>query len=307
MAQNKITIIGSMNMDIVVEAPRFPLGGETITGNRISFIPGGKGANQAVAAARLGAVTTMIGAVGEDSFGETLLDYMEKDDVNVENVKLVKNESTGTASITLVPNENNIVVVPGANGQLLPEDIRQYENVIADSDIILLQLEIPLATIEEAVDIADRYHKTIILNPAPAQKLPKSVLNKIHYITPNESELETLTGLDRSQHSLDEMMDVLLDWGCRYVVTTLGSEGVAWKGKGEKLEKVPSHSVSVVDTTGAGDAFNAGLAYFLCTEHKIDEAIISANQVSALAVTKFGAQAGMPTLQEVQKFFGQQR
>ncbi|KRG09815.1 ribokinase [Lederbergia galactosidilytica] len=305
MTQRKITIIGSMNMDMVVEAPRFPNGGETIIGNKISFIPGGKGANQAVAVARLGAPTTMIGAVGEDAFGQTLMDSLKETGVDVHYIKQSQTVSTGTASITLVPDENTIVVVPGANHELKADDIEKLESVISESDIILLQLEIPLETVEAAVDVAFKHHKTLILNPAPAQELPTELLKKIDYITPNESELETLTQMNRSEYSLDEMMDELLDKGIRCVITTLalGADGVAWKQKDEQVRQISSHQVSVVDTTGAGDAFNGALAYFLSQGNSVEQAVSFANQVSALAVTKFGAQGGMPTLEAVKEYF----
>lgn len=302
MAKNRIVVVGSMNMDVVVKVSRFPVGGETILGDEIHFIPGGKGANQAVAAARLGADATMIGAVGTDGFGQTLVDSLTRNGVNTRYVLKTGGAATGTASITLAPDENQIVVVPGANAHMAKMEHAQLEEGIKAADIVLIQLEIPLETVELASDIAQRYGKPVILNPAPARPLSDSLLSRVHYITPNRSELETITGMDMSRHTLEEAADALLKRGVRCVVTTLGSEGAAWKEQGGQLEILPAYSVPVVDTTGAGDAFNAGLGYYLSKGYAIGEAVRAAMKVSALAVTKFGAQDGMPIMEEIEAF-----
>jgi ribokinase len=291
-------------MDIVVETSRFPRSGETIFGTDIHFIPGGKGANQAVAASRLGAITTMLGAVGNDSFGQTLLDSLEGNKVCIDHVKVLENAPTGVASITLSPNENQIVVIPGANGSFGSEDVAAGESMFAESDFIVLQLEIPMETVIYAAEMAKKNGKKVILNPAPAQALPKELLRNVDYITPNRSELEAITGIDLSELPFEAAVDELLRMGIPYAIVTLGSEGVAWKQQGGLLSATPAHSVPVVDTTGAGDAFNAGLAYYLALGHDIDSSVRFAVKVSALAVTKFGAQDGMPTLKEVEDFTG---
>ncbi|MFF2890304.1 ribokinase [Paenibacillus sp. NPDC057967] len=303
MKQPNIVVVGSMNMDIVVKTSRFPEGGETILGDEIHFIPGGKGANQAVALARLGAQVTMVGAVGLDSFGRTLMTAMADNGVNGDYIKITEQASTGTASITLTPDENNIVVVPGANDKLAPPDIKQVESLIQAADAVLLQLEIPLETVEYAAGLAHRYGKLVILNPAPARPLPESLLKRVHVITPNRTELEALTGIALEERSLEEAVDKLLESGVGCVVTTLGAEGSLWKRRDGSLQRQSAYRMEVVDTTGAGDAFNAGLAYDISAARSIGDAVAFAAKVSGLAVTKFGAQDGMPTMAEVQAYF----
>ncbi|KJR46445.1 Ribokinase [Desulfosporosinus sp. I2] len=298
----KIVVIGSLNMDLVVKAVRAPKRGETVMGEEIHFVPGGKGANQAVGLARLGAETTMIGAVGSDSFGEELLKALQKDGVNTSSVRVLDSEATGVASILLAEGDNSIVVVPGANAKCLPEDLDRYEGEIAEADLVLLQLEIPLETVEYAIKLARKHGKIVMLNPAPAQSLSEDLLSKVDYLTPNRSELASLTRLSE-ESTIAKGIERLLEVGVSCCVTTLGAEGVALMEKGGNLLKVSGHEVPVVDTTGAGDAFNAGLAYALAQKKSIREATEFAVQVSALAVTKFGAQGGMPTLAEVEAYF----
>lgn len=299
----KIVVVGSLNMDLVVLAKRAPKRGETVLGDEIHFIPGGKGANQAVGLARLGAETTMIGAVGSDAFGVKLMEALQKDGVNTTSIKRLASVATGVASILLAEGDNSIVVVPGANAQCLPEDLDRYEEKIAEADLVLLQLEIPLDTVEYAIKLARKYDKIVMLNPAPAQNLTQEILSKVDYITPNRSELTLLTRMTE-ESTIAKGMEQLLEAGVSCCVTTLGEEGVAFMEKGDRLVKVSGHKVPVVDTTGAGDAFNAGLAYALAQKKPIREAVEFAVSVSALAVTKFGAQGGMPTLVEVEEYFG---
>ncbi|RJE86087.1 ribokinase [Paenibacillus sp. 1011MAR3C5] len=303
MKQPNIVVVGSMNMDIVVKTNRFPEGGETILGDEIHFIPGGKGANQAVALARLGAQVTMVGAVGLDSFGRTLMTAMADNGVNCDYIKITEQASTGTASITLTPDENNIVVVPGANAKLSANDVKQVETLIQAADAVLLQLEIPLETVEYAAQLAEKYGKIVILNPAPARPLPESLLKRVHVITPNRTELEALTEMTLGERPLEEAVDKLLESGVGCVVTTLGSEGSLWKRRDSSLQRQSAYRMEVVDTTGAGDAFNAGLAYDISAARGIGDAVAFAAKVSGLAVTKFGAQDGMPTMEEVQAYF----
>ena len=298
----KIVVIGSLNMDMVVKAARAPKRGETVMGEEIHFIPGGKGANQAVGLARLGAETTMIGAVGADAFGEKLKQALQMDRVNTSSIKVLASEVTGVASILLSEGDNSIVVVPGANAQCLPEDLDRCESKIAEADLVLLQLEIPLVTVEYAVKLARKHGKIVMLNPAPAQNLSQDLLSKVDYLTPNRSELALLTGISE-ESTVNQGIERLLEIGVSCCVTTLGAEGVAFREKGENLVLVSGHKVPVVDTTGAGDAFNAGMAYAVARKKSIREAVEFAVQVSALAVTKFGAQGGMPMLAEVKDYF----
>ena len=298
----RVVVIGSLNMDLVVEAERPPQMGETILGKQIHFIPGGKGANQAVAAARLGAHTTMIGAVGEDSFGQELVGALAGEGIAENTIKQVKGVATGVASILLAQGDNSIIVVSGANYQCLPEDIDQHEELIAQADIVLLQLEIPLETVIYAVKVAKQHGRKVILNPAPAQPLPDSLLKQVDYLTPNVSELALLAGTADGR-GLEQEMDWLLGKGVGAVITTLGAEGVAYKTTGSEFKRCPAHQVEVVDTTGAGDSFNAALACSLAEGKQLDEALEFAGKVAALAVTRLGAQAGMPTRHEVENGF----
>jgi len=295
-----IVVVGSLNMDIVVEADRPPLMGETVSGTQAHFIPGGKGANQAVAAARLGARTHMIGAVGDDAFGGELMAAMQKEGIATDSIKRVADVPTGIASILLSQGDNSIVVVAGANAHTLPEDIDRHLAILEAADAVLLQLEIPLETVVYTAQQAKRLGKTVILNPAPARALPDELLQLIDVLIPNESELYLLAGTPEGE--LELAMQALLAKGVGCVVTTLGAAGAAYLQPGDPLGRVPGRKVKVVDTTGAGDSFNAGFAYALAGGNSVPEAIHFATRVAALAVTKLGAQQGMPTLREVLEF-----
>ena len=298
----KVVVIGSLNMDLVVKAVRAPKRGETVLGEEIHFVPGGKGANQAIGLARLGAETTMIGAVGSDAFGEELKKALQADGVSTSSIKVLDSQATGVATILLAEGDNSIVVVPGANAQCLPEDLDQYEGIISEADLVLLQLEIPLMTVEHAIRLARRHGTLVMLNPAPAQSLSQDLLRQVDYLTPNRSELALMTEMPE-ESAIDQGIQRLLEVGVSCCVTTLGAEGVAFKELSGSLVSISGHKVPVVDTTGAGDAFNAGLAYALAQRKSIREAAEFAVKVSALAVTKFGAQGGMPSLSEVETYF----
>jgi len=295
-----IVVIGSLNMDIVVEAKRPPMMGETVMGEHIHFIPGGKGANQAVALARLGAKTAMIGAVGGDSFGQDLLHAMDREGIDIAGVKCVPDSPTGVASIVLSGGDNQIIVVPGANDACLPADLETQKAKITAADVVLLQLEIPLETVVHAAKTAKSLGKTVILNPAPARPLPDELLQNVDVLIPNESELLILAG-KQPEEDLETVMRSLLKKGVRMVVTTLGAKGAAYLTENER-GFIPSHRVPVVDTTGAGDSFNAGFSYALAKGEGVRDAVSFATKVAALAVTRLGAQAGMPTLEQVEKF-----
>ncbi|XEC95293.1 ribokinase [Paenibacillus tarimensis] len=302
MKKPKLVVIGSLNMDIVVETDRYPRVGETIMGSRIRFIPGGKGANQAVAGARLGAETAMIGAVGEDSFGDELLRSLQGDGVDVSGVKRIAGASTGIASIYVAQGDNSIIIVPGANQRLEPADIDRNEDKLREADIVLLQLEIPVETVLYAARKANMLGKKVVLNPAPAQQLPGELFEYADFITPNRTELSQYTGMLAEGEALEPAMRRMKEMGASHVITTLGSEGSAYLSDDGAMRTIPAHKVPVVDTTGAGDCYNAGLAYSIAAGHNIEEAMTYAALVSALAVTKFGAQAGMPTEKEAQQF-----
>ncbi|WPS87287.1 ribokinase [Brevibacillus halotolerans] len=307
MKPPRIAVIGSLNMDVVVEAPRQPKMGETISGDHVHFIPGGKGANQAAACARLGAQTSMIGSLGRDAFGDSLEQAMKQEGIQVSTIKRVENAPTGIASILLAEGDNQIIVVAGANAHTSMTDVDLHADTVKAADIVLLQLEIPIETVVHTAKLAKEAGKTVILNPAPAQKLPDELFGYIDVMTPNESELYLLTGLEQNQATdkattLSAAMKALHAKGVKHVVTTLGATGSAYLMNGETFGTIASHKVQVVDTTGAGDSYNAGLAYALASGQSIPEAVEFASIVSALAVTKLGAQQGMPTMKEVLAF-----
>ncbi|SMO90044.1 ribokinase [Melghirimyces algeriensis] len=304
--QARVAVIGSLNMDVVVQAARLPQIGETVTGDSVYFIPGGKGANQAVSAARLGASTVMVGSVGTDSFGQTLLESLEQSGVDIQPVKRTPDAPTGVASIWLSEGDNSIVVVPGANSRCLPDDVRHHQERIAESEVVVLQLEIPMETVMEAARTAKELGKIVVLNPAPATKLPQELYQWVDVLTPNRSELERLSGYPAEEGGLEQGMQTLLHKGVSCVVTTLGEQGAVVLSKEEGFRKVAGRSVHVVDTTGAGDAFNAGLACALAEGKPLFDAVDFAGCVASLAVTRLGAQNGMPSRKEVDAFYSKE-
>ncbi|GAE25637.1 ribokinase [Halalkalibacter wakoensis JCM 9140] len=284
--KKKVTVIGSINMDLVTTTRVRPDVGETVLGETFSTIPGGKGANQAVAAARLGADVTLIGCVGNDLFGQQLRQHLQHENITFCEVAKQTNKHTGIASITISDHDNSIIVVPGANAEVTEEAIKPYVKVIAESDMILMQLEIPIHTVEHVIRVASRSNVPVIVNPAPFQMLSNDVMEKVAYLTPNEHEEKRL----KNQGDFKEKL-----------IVTKGSEGATvWKN-GDSVN-IPSYKVEVLDTTGAGDAFNGAMAVALSEGKELIEACQFANAVGALAVTKLGAQNGMPTKKEVEHF-----
>lgn len=298
LTRKKIAVIGSINMDLVTATKKVPQVGETVLGESFQTTPGGKGANQAVAASRLGADVTLIGCLGNDTFGRELPDYLRNQGINTDYIKTVPDVSTGIASITLSEGDNSIIVVQGANKFVTPEMVEEHESVIANSDILLLQLEIPLESVEKAVEIAKRNQVNIVLNPAPVQPLSKDLLQKVDYLTPNEHEQDVLLS---SNEWTDKERKELLE----KCIVTKGSKGVTFFQNGER--NIESFRVNVVDTTGAGDTFNGALAFSLCSGANLEAACQFANAAGALSVTKLGAQSGMPKLEEVNEFLEQRR
>ncbi|SFF28839.1 ribokinase [Paenibacillus algorifonticola] len=300
MAQAKITVIGSLNIDMVTETDVMPQQGETLIGNAFSSFTGGKGANQAVACARLGAAVTMIGCVGEDAMAQQLRDALGAENIDMTYVKTVPYKATGIAAITVTEGDNRIIVIPGANHCLLPEDVLALKEVIAASDMVMLQHEIPLETVEASIKLAHSLGIPVILNPAPAVRLPEQLLAQLHLITPNESELAIVTGLERKNTP-----ESLLEQYPNPIVMTAGSSGAYYKGANGELGHIPGYKVEVVDTTGAGDTFNGALAVKLSEGASLQEAAQFAVAASALSVTKLGAQSGMPLRHAVEAFIKQ--
>jgi ribokinase len=299
----KIAVVGSLNMDLVVRAPHMPIPGETIIGSDFRTIPGGKGANQAVAAARLGAEVTMIGRVGDDDFGRAQLRNLGELDIDTTHVMVDPAAATGIALITLdASGQNSIVLAPGANMRLTKEDINAAQGAIVQSDVLVLQLESPLEVVAHAIEIAYTEGVNVILNPAPARPLPKETLASLDYLIPNESETALLTGVEVVDiHSAKEAAERLREEGVGTVVLTLSDRG-AFLASAEESVHVPGYEVEVVDTTAAGDAFVGGFAVALAQGQNLAEAVRYANASGALAVTRLGAQPSLPTRQEVEEF-----
>ncbi|MDT8860102.1 ribokinase [Alkalihalobacillus sp. MEB130] len=289
MKKKKITVIGSVNMDLITTTSTRPKVGETVLGEGFTTIPGGKGANQAVAAARLGADVTFIGCVGQDVFGQELRENFANEGITFCEANLATERHTGIASITISSQDNSIIVVPGANKEVTPSNIEKFASVITESDFILLQLEIPLETVEHVIKMASQKGTPLIVNPAPYQALSKESLEKATYLTPNEHE--------KKQLNVTELMKDKL-------VVTKGSQGVSFWEQ-QRYITISSYQVDVVDTTGAGDAFNGALAVALSEGSSLKDACQFASAVGAITVTKLGAQSGMPNRSEVKAFLKQ--
>lgn len=288
----KVTVIGSSSMDLVVTSNIRPGAGETVLGESFKTVPGGKGANQAVAAARLGADVSMIGCVGEDHYGKAILENFKSNGVSVENVKPVTESDSGTAHIILAEGDNSIVVVKGANDYITPDYVEKAKEKIKEADIVLIQQEIPEETVEYVAHLCQELKVPLLLNPAPARPLKAEVIEQVSYITPNEHEAELL-------FEGKEKEEVLKQYPNKLFITE-GKQGVRYFN-GEKEVLVPSYRVETIDTTGAGDTFNAALAVALAEGMGFEKGIQFANRAASLSVTKFGAQGGMPTRKEVEE------
>ncbi|MGG0285723.1 ribokinase [Peribacillus butanolivorans] len=290
----KIAVVGSSSMDLVVTSAKRPIAGETVLGDSFITVPGGKGANQAVAAARLGAEVTMIGCVGDDFYGEIILENLKKNHVNTKYVEPVTGAMSGTAHITLSEGDNSIIVVKGANDSITPEYVQKAKKIIEESDIVMVQQEIPEETVLYLSELCEKLQKRLLLNPAPARKISEAVIQQSSFITPNEHEFEILFhGRDRTE--------VLTEYPNKLFITE-GKNGVRYfDGHEEKV--VPSFVVEAVDTTGAGDTFNAALAVAVAEGKSFDDCLLFANRAASISVTKLGAQGGMPTREEVERSF----
>lgn len=290
-----IVVVGSLNADLVAHVPRFPAPGETVTGSSFDLFPGGKGGNQACAAARLGARVHMIGSVGDDSNGRFLTDRLAESGVDITQVTVEATAPTGTAMITIDESgQNEIVVVPGANAHVTDDGVERCRDLIENAGCVLLQLEVPLGAVEAAARLAQRAGTTVILDPAPAQRAVLPTLSWVDFVTPNETELALLaTGPDGVQE--------LLSHGARNVVTKLGSSGAQLRGRAGQ-HSWSGFEVDAVDTTAAGDVWNGAFAAALLEGMPCDRAGRFANAAAALSVTRPGAQPSMPTRTEVEDF-----
>lgn len=311
MKKNKLdlspffVVVGSINLDLVAQVDTLPRSGETILANAYEELPGGKGANQAVAAARLGAECHLIGRVGDDGFGQKLLQSLSSCGVKTDALSVTPNSPSGMAMINVDrQGENAITVIAGANGRLTPEDIEKYESLIDSAAMVLLQLEIPYLTIIATIRLAARHHIPIMLDPAPAPigEIPDEFW-QVDYLTPNETEARSLTGLDISDlRQAERAARVLRDRGPRNVVLKLGQQGVMLCDENQRCTMLESFPVTAKDTTAAGDAFNAALAFAICRNADVDlpRAVRFGCAAGAFAASQLGAQPSMPTLQQVE-------
>jgi ribokinase len=296
-----IVVFGSINMDLVARVPRLPAPGETLSGHSLSMVPGGKGANQAVACARLGALTRLVGRVGEDVFGAALLDSLGRHGVDTAGV-IVSPGSSGIAIINVDDRaENNIVIIPGANGQVSAPDLRQLEIALTGAEALLLQLEVPLDAVLAAARLARARGVRVILDPAPARPLPNELFALADVLTPNEGEAAALTGLAITNlRAAEQASQALRARGTRQVILKMGGQG-AYAHDGQQGRLFPAFPVTPVDTVAAGDAFNGGLAVALTEGKALEEAVRWGMAAGAIAVTRPGAQPAMPDREEVQR------
>jgi ribokinase len=300
-----IVVIGSINMDLVLRVPRMPAAGETLTGSAFQTIPGGKGANQAVACARLGSdkpdldsapKVAMIGCLGDDGFGQILRAALVSEGIDVSHVSTMPGIASGIASILVdASGQNSIVIAGGANDSLAPKHIDAARELIAQASIVVLQLETPLATVQHAIDLAHALGKTVVLNPAPAAHLPAPLLAKVDYLIPNEIEAAMLadTSFDSAMQNVAATAESLLEKGCRNVLITLGAKGVH-AALEQGSQTFAAHPVTAIDSTAAGDTFIGGFVAALASGAAVIDAIALGQRAAAWSVTRHGAQTSIP-------------
>ena len=299
----KVVVVGSFMMDLVIKAERRPQKGETLIGQQFGMFGGGKGNNQAIAAVRLGGDVTMVGRLGMDSFGDTLMDALVEEGVEIRFIVRDAEVGTGVGSPVIdADGDNSIIIVPRANMRLSAADVDRAASAISDSDVLLLQLEVPIAASQRAAEIAKSSGTKVILNPAPARDLPDSFLDQVDILTPNQVEAELLSGVEVSDsEGAERAARILLDRGVSAVILTLG-EGGALLFKDGLTTSIPAYRVNVVDTTAAGDAFCGALATALARGEALEDAVVFANAAGALAVTVLGAAPSMPTTKQIAEF-----
>lgn len=297
----RILVIGSANVDMIVKVPHIPRPGETILGGDFFKVQGGKGANQAVAAARAGGSVTFAGCVGNDSLGTDTISCLKKEGIDVGFIKISPDKPTGVALINVAATgENSISVAPGANHAITQEDIQAIEHVIAKAQIVLLQHEIPFPAISAAIEIAFDHKVPVILNPAPAFPIAPDLLSKIAFLTPNEHEAAMITGHGQEDEKDPRQLAAqLIEMGCRQIIITLGEKGALY-ASASKTDLISGFPVKAVDTTAAGDTFNGYLAVAIASGKPVEEAIRIANKAASVSVTRLGAQSSIPVLSEIE-------
>jgi len=300
MNGRKILIVGSSNTDMVIKTQNFPAPGETILGGRFLMNAGGKGANQAVAAVRLGGLVAFVGKIGDDIFGKQAVQQLEDEGINVDFVAVDNENPSGVALITVDrKGENSIVVAPGSNGTLSAADFDKAIALLSESEFVLMQLEIPIPTVEHIARLAALKQKKVILNPAPAAKLSDELLNNLYIITPNETEAELMTGIKvTDEQTALKAATFLHEKGIEIIIITMGSAGAFLLANGTS-EIIKAPKVEAVDTTAAGDTFNGALVVALSEGKTIQESIAFANKAAAISVTRIGAQSSVPFRKEI--------
>lgn len=299
----KVVVVGSLNMDLVTRAERLPRGGETLIGKSFATVPGGKGANQAVAAARLGVQVSMVGCVGDDAYGEQLRGALLAETIDCQAVSVIEGSSGVALIVVDDSSQNAIVIVAGANAQLAPEVVAGFDAILQAADVIICQLEVPYSTVGYALKRGRELGKTVILNPAPASgPLPADWYASIDYLIPNESEASALSGLPvNSRESAEAAASQLIAAGAGKVIVTLGAQGSLF-ADGARFDYFPAPKVEAIDTTAAGDTFVGAFAAALAAGKSEAKAISFGQVAAALSVTRAGAQPSIPTLSDVQAF-----
>lgn len=302
---SKVVVLGSLNMDVSIEADRIPSAGETLEGRDLLLGPGGKGANQAVASARMGAETLMIGSVGSDLFGSELIDSLAHAGVSTGYIKREAGDATGTAVVIRSSGDNRIIVSQGANHSLGVREVGDALSVVAQpDDILLTQLECAPLVVWEAIRHAKSLGMFVILNPSPAHAIPADILPQVDLLCLNETECSAVTGCQQDgEESYKRSLEALIEGGAKRAVLTLGPRGSAALDK-NGYYRIPAERVAAVDTTGAGDTFVGTLSAFLSRGHELREAMEFATRAAALATTHIGAQGSIPTIEEVESAFG---
>jgi ribokinase len=303
--QKPIVVVGSINTDLVAVTQKVPAAGETVTGSDFQIHPGGKGANQAVAVARLGYPVQLIGRLGNDTFGAELRTYLEKAGVGITGISTSDGASGVAVIVVSGHGENSIVLAPGANAKVTPEDIDANISILRSAGMVLAQLEIPLETVEYLARVCARVNVPLILDPAPAKDLPPGIFKDIAWFTPNQTEAAFYLGNEQSESNSTApaaIAKVFLSKGCRGVALKMGSHGTYLASQGGTGSVVPAFSVNAIDTTAAGDAFNAGFATALMLGKSPSDSAVFAAAVAAISVTRMGAQPSMPSMTEVEAF-----
>jgi ribokinase len=304
MKKPKIVVLGAINMDLVISCPKLPVAGETVKGTAMDQFPGGKGANQAVTAAKMGGDVLMLGAVGNDQYGKTLLDNMKSVGIDIDRIEKRDGVSTGIAFIMVdTKGQNLISFVSGANGEIDNSLIDRALGVLKEADALLIQLECPVRTVEYAIEMFSSHGVTVLLNPAPALPISEDILSKCTVVMPNEIEAEIMTDIKvDNEENAKEACKVLLQKGCHNAIITLGERGAYILGSDSDGKLIPAPTVDSIDAVAAGDVFAGAFAVYYIAKNDIEGAVVYANNAAALSTTRKGAQPSIPDIEEVDRF-----